>query len=56
VIVSPEDAQEVASALEGAGETVLEIGRVEQGPAGCTVLGKAGTWNSAGDWSATHNA
>jgi phosphoribosylformylglycinamidine cyclo-ligase len=56
VIVSPNDADEVASNLESAGETVLEIGRIERGPRGCSVLGKAGSWNSAGDWSATHNA
>jgi phosphoribosylformylglycinamidine cyclo-ligase len=56
VIVAPEEATDVTAALEGAGETVFEIGRVEEGPRACTVSGKAGTWNSTGDWSATHNA
>ena len=56
VIVDPDNAHDVADTLEGAGETVLEIGQIEQGPRGSTVLGKAGTWGSAGDWSATHNA
>ena len=37
-------------------EGVFEIGRIEAGPRGCTVRGKAGTWNSDEDWSATHNA
>jgi len=56
VIVAADDLSEVSRALEGAGETAFEIGRVEQGPRGCTVRGLAGTWNSSEDWSATHNA
>jgi len=56
VIVSPDEAKAVATALEGAGEAVFEIGRVEEGRRGCTVNGKAGSWNSTEDWSATHNA
>jgi phosphoribosylformylglycinamidine cyclo-ligase len=56
VIVGANHAAEVKSALEGAGQTVFEIGRIEPGPRGCTVSGKAGTWNSDEDWSATHNA
>ena len=48
VIVAGEQASAVSSSLEGAGETVIEIGRVEQGPRGCTVTN--------GSWSATHNA
>jgi phosphoribosylformylglycinamidine cyclo-ligase len=56
VIVAAEEAQAVASVLEGAGEDVFEIGRVEPGERGCTVDGQAGTWNSNRDWSATHNA
>jgi len=49
VIVSPE-------ARDILGDGAFEIGRVEAGPRGCTVRGKAGTWNSTEDWSATHNA
>ena len=56
VIVAPEQAKAVTSVLEGAGETVFEIGRIEAGQRGCTVTGVAGTWNSTEDWSATHNA
>jgi phosphoribosylformylglycinamidine cyclo-ligase len=37
-------------------DDLFEIGRIEAGPRGCTVRGKAGTWNSDEDWSATHNA
>jgi phosphoribosylformylglycinamidine cyclo-ligase len=46
----------VRAMLEGAEETVFEIGRIESGPRGCAVHGTAGTWNSTRDWSATHNA
>jgi phosphoribosylformylglycinamidine cyclo-ligase len=56
VIVASEQAKEVMSVLEGAGENVFEIGRIEPGQRGCTVKGVAGTWNSTEDWSATHNA
>jgi len=55
-IVSSTEAQHVTSALEAAGETVFEIGRIENGPRGCTVTGPAGAWGSTEDWSATHNA
>ncbi|HEY6662196.1 MAG TPA: phosphoribosylformylglycinamidine cyclo-ligase [Sphingomicrobium sp.] len=47
-IVAEADAQAVAQALEGAGETVFEIGRIEDGTRGCTVIGEG--------WSATHHA
>ena len=56
VIVGPELAQAVTGELEGAGETVLEIGRIVQGTRGCTVHGQVGAWNAPGDWSATHDA
>jgi phosphoribosylformylglycinamidine cyclo-ligase len=56
VIVAPEEADDIMRSVEGAGETAFEIGRIEQGPRGCTVQGQAGTWNSPKDWSATHNA
>jgi phosphoribosylformylglycinamidine cyclo-ligase len=49
VIVSPE-------ARDAFGDGAFEIGSIEPGPRGCTVRGKAGTWNSTEDWSATHNA
>ena len=56
VIVAAGEANRVSGLLEGAGETVREIGKVEEGQRGCTVSGPAGTWNSPKDWSATHNA
>ena len=56
VVVDSEQATEIAMQLEHAGERAFEIGRVEEGPRGCTVNGQAGTWNSPKDWSATHNA
>jgi phosphoribosylformylglycinamidine cyclo-ligase len=43
-IVAAADADAVATALEGAGETVFEIGRIEQGRRGCTVSGANGAW------------
>jgi phosphoribosylformylglycinamidine cyclo-ligase len=55
-IVAPESAASLVSAMEGAGESAFEIGRIESGQRGCTVHGQAGTWNSPEDWSATHNA
>ena len=55
-IVSAGEADQVSNALEAAGETVFEIGRVEQGLRGCTVSGAAGSWNATDNWSATHNA
>jgi len=48
VIVESGEADAVAAALEGAGESVTKIGRIEAGERGCTVSGE--------DWSATHNA
>jgi phosphoribosylformylglycinamidine cyclo-ligase len=56
VIVAPEQAEAVTSGLKGAGETVFGIGWIEQGPRGCTVSGRTGSWGSSGDWSATCNA
>ena len=55
VIADPSEAEEVSNVLEGAGETVFEIGRIEEGPRGCTVSASRG-WSSSGGWSATHHA
>jgi phosphoribosylformylglycinamidine cyclo-ligase len=55
IIVAADAAEEVASALTEAGETVFRIGRIEGGARGCTVSGSRGTWSARGDWSATHN-
>jgi phosphoribosylformylglycinamidine cyclo-ligase len=56
VIVAAGDASAVTQALQSAGESVEEIGRVEEGDRGCTVSGPSGSWGSAEDWSTTHNA
>jgi phosphoribosylformylglycinamidine cyclo-ligase len=56
VIAAPEDAEAIADSLESSGETVHRIGRVEAGARGCTVRGSAGSWGSAEDWAATHDA
>ena len=56
VIVAAAEAGTIAKQLEGAGETVFEIGRIEEGPRGCTVRRQAGSWGASGDWSATHHA
>ena len=42
--------------LRELGPDVFEIGRIEPGRRGCTVSGKAGTWGSDREWSATHHA
>ena len=49
VIVDAREVDVVSNELEGGGETVFEIGRIEQGQRGCTVT------NSGGGWSITHN-
>jgi len=56
VIVGPDEADAVAESLRQAGETAFRIGRIEAGRRGCSVSGKAGTWNSTEDWSVTHHA
>jgi phosphoribosylformylglycinamidine cyclo-ligase len=56
VIVARGEAAAVSAALESAGETAFEIGRIEQGQRGCTVTGSAGTWSSTEGWSAIHHA
>jgi len=54
VVVDADAAEDVASTLSAAGETVHRIGLVEAGRRGCTVRGSAGTWSARGDWTATH--
>jgi phosphoribosylformylglycinamidine cyclo-ligase len=56
VIASPGKAEQVARALEDAGESVAEIGRIVPGARGCTVASKSGAWNANAGWSVTHNA
>jgi phosphoribosylformylglycinamidine cyclo-ligase len=56
VIVDKGEAHRVADAVTRADVPVFEIGRIEEGRRGCTVAGKAGSWNSDHDWSVTHHA
>ncbi|HZG45401.1 MAG TPA: phosphoribosylformylglycinamidine cyclo-ligase [Allosphingosinicella sp.] len=55
VVIAPEAAEDVRTALETAGETVFTIGRVQRGERGCTVFGPAEVWGARSDWSATHH-
>ncbi|WP_419808219.1 phosphoribosylformylglycinamidine cyclo-ligase [Sphingomonas sp.] len=55
VVVAAAEADAVAEALGGSGETVLRIGRVEAGLRGCTVQGSAETWSAREDWRAVHH-
>ncbi len=54
--VAAGDVAEVTGALAAAGETVLAIGRIEDGARGCTVHGAAGTWSARAAWTASHDA
>jgi phosphoribosylformylglycinamidine cyclo-ligase len=54
LVVRADDADRVASDLEGTGETVHRIGRIVTGGKGCTVAGPAGAWSTPTAWSATH--
>ena len=56
VIVGRSEAEPVRARLEGAGESVFEIGRIESGSRGCTVSGTDGSWNASGEWTATYDA
>lgn len=55
LVVRPDEAGPVRAALEGAGETVFTIGRIEAGKKGCTVSGPAETWSAKAAWTATHH-
>ena len=50
LVVAAGEADHVSARLEQAGETIFRIGRIEEGPRGCTVSG------SSNEWTATHNA
>jgi phosphoribosylformylglycinamidine cyclo-ligase len=55
VVVAPDAAEGVRSALEAAEETVFTIGRIEQGQRGCTVFGPTEVWGARSSWIATHD-
>jgi phosphoribosylformylglycinamidine cyclo-ligase len=52
--VQPELASEVVAELEAAGEDVVHVGEVAEGPRGCTVRGPARSWDTTEAWEATH--
>lgn len=54
-IVAEADVKNVTQRLEEAGETVLRIGRIDDGVKGCTVSGSRGTWSAKADWTAVHH-
>ncbi len=53
-VVAASNTDAVIAALQAAGETPYVIGSIDSGETGCTVTGRAGTWNSENDWEATH--
>ncbi len=55
LVVAEDDCASVTEALENAGETVLRIGRIEEGTRGCNVRGSAGTWSARAAWTADHD-
>ena len=52
--VDPGDVEALTTTLETAGETVLQVGTIGEGPRGCTVKGAAGVWGSRNAWRAEH--
>lgn len=50
VVVAASEAEDVTALLEQAGEVVSRIGRIDETPRGCTVIGPGDSW------TATHNA
>jgi len=50
IVVAASEADGLTELLEQAGEAVSRIGRIDEGPRGCTVNGPEGSW------TATHNA
>jgi phosphoribosylformylglycinamidine cyclo-ligase len=55
-IVAPADAEAVIARIAESGESSQVIGTVEAGSRGCTVSGPTGSWNSAEEWTANHDA
>jgi phosphoribosylformylglycinamidine cyclo-ligase len=55
IVVAPDQVSDVKSALEVAGETVHQIGRIAAGDKGCTVSGTRDTWSAMSDWSTSHH-
>ena len=54
--VQHELASEVVAELEEAGEDVVHVGEIAEGPRGCSVRGPAGSWGADEAWEAAHRA
>jgi phosphoribosylformylglycinamidine cyclo-ligase len=54
--VAAVDCEAVIARLSESGEKASLIGRIVEGPRGCTVTGPAASWGSAQGWSASHKA
>ena len=55
-IVAPADSDKMIARLKESGEKARVIGRIVEGARGCTVRGPAGSWGSASEWTASHDA
>ena len=55
-IVAAADVDCVIARLANSGEGARVIGRIESGTRGCTVRGPGRSWNSAQEWTASHDA
>jgi phosphoribosylformylglycinamidine cyclo-ligase len=55
-IIASRDSDRVIAGLVSGGEKAQLVGRIEQGQRGCSVHGPAGSWNSATEWLASHDA
>ncbi len=54
--VGSDNVDDLTTELQAAGETVVRVGTIGEGPRGCTVHGAAGIWGSADGWKAEHLA
>ena len=54
--VDANQVDQLTTELEAAGETVVHVGTIGEGPRGCTVQGAAGVWSSPKAWKAEHFA
>ncbi|WP_438726172.1 phosphoribosylformylglycinamidine cyclo-ligase [Parasphingorhabdus sp. DH2-15] len=55
IVVAPDNAAATIASLQEVGETVHQIGVIEEGAKGCTVSSASGSWSAREPWSSTHN-
>jgi phosphoribosylformylglycinamidine cyclo-ligase len=55
LVVAPDTADAVLTALATGGETAFPLGNIIAETKGCDVIGAAGRWGSAVSWTASHN-